>query len=58
MHEALEKNFDWVIPENLFDERSRPKGSERGNSEPCIGKIQCIYENFSNLSLDDIIDKT
>ena len=23
MHEALEKNFDWVVPENPFDERSR-----------------------------------
>ena len=31
---ALEKNFDWFVPENPFDERSRPKGSERGNSEP------------------------
>ena len=28
-HEALEKNFYWVVPENPFDERSRPKGSER-----------------------------
>ena len=58
MHEALEKNFDWVVPENPFDERSRPKGSERGNSEPCISKIQCICEKLSNVSLDDSIDKT
>src|SRR4051812_21870189 len=25
MHEALEKNFDWIVPENLFDESSEPK---------------------------------
>src|SRR3954465_3759958 len=25
MHEALEKNFDWIIPENPFDESSEPK---------------------------------
>ena len=58
MHEALEKNFYWVVPENPFDERSQPKGSERGNSEPCISKIQCIFEKFSNLSLEDEVDKT
>jgi hypothetical protein len=22
LHEALEKNFDWICPENIFDERS------------------------------------
>jgi hypothetical protein len=22
LHEALEKNFDWIVPENPFDERS------------------------------------
>jgi hypothetical protein len=25
MHEALEKNFNWIYPENLFDESSVPK---------------------------------
>ena len=58
MHEALEKNFDWVVPKNPFDERSQPKGSKRENSEPCINKIQCICEKLSNVSLDDTIDKT
>ena len=58
MREALEKNFDWVVPENPFDESSQPKGSNKGNSEPCISKIQCIYEEISNLSLEDEIDKT
>ena len=25
MHEALEKNFDWIVPENPFDGNSEPK---------------------------------
>jgi len=52
MHEALEKNFDWIVPENLFDEDSVPKSNERGVSETYIDKIQCIVEKTSNLSFD------
>jgi hypothetical protein len=29
MHEALEKNFDWIVPENPFDESSEPKSFEK-----------------------------
>jgi hypothetical protein len=25
LHNALEKNFDWIVPENPFDESSEPK---------------------------------
>jgi hypothetical protein len=25
LHEALEKNFDWIVPENPFDESSDPR---------------------------------
>jgi hypothetical protein len=25
LHKALENNFDWIVPENPFDERSEPK---------------------------------
>ena len=52
MHEALEKNFDWIVPENLFDKNSVPKIIERGVSETYIDKIQCIVEKISNLSVD------
>jgi hypothetical protein len=31
LHEALEKNFGWIIPENFFDESSEPKS----NTMPC-----------------------
>jgi hypothetical protein len=30
MHEALEKNFDWIVPENPFDKSSEPKSVHRG----------------------------
>src|SRR3954471_24885687 len=29
MHAAFENNFDWINPENLFDESSRPKRDEK-----------------------------
>jgi hypothetical protein len=38
-HEALEKNFDWIIPENPFDESSEPKSVEKGSSKTCMDKI-------------------
>ena len=28
MHEALKKNFDWIVPENPFDKSSEPKSTE------------------------------
>jgi hypothetical protein len=30
MHEALEKHFDWIVPENPFDESSEPKTIHKG----------------------------
>ena len=52
MHEALEKNFNWIVPENLFEEDSVPKSNERGVSETYIDKIQFIVEKFSNHDVD------
>jgi hypothetical protein len=31
LHEALEKNFDWICPENPFDESSEPKSVHKGS---------------------------
>jgi hypothetical protein len=42
MHEALEKNFDWIVPENPFDESSEPKSDHRGFSKTHLDKIQCL----------------
>jgi hypothetical protein len=42
MHEALENNFDWIVPENPFDESSEPKSDHRGFSKTHLDKIQCL----------------
>jgi hypothetical protein len=52
MHEVLEKNFDWIVPENLFDESSEPKRVEKRTFETHIDKIQCLAEKFSILDLN------
>jgi hypothetical protein len=31
LHEVLEKNFDWICPENPFDESSEPKSVHKGS---------------------------
>jgi hypothetical protein len=51
MHEALEKNFDWIVSENPFDESSEPKSVERGSSKTYIDKIQFLVEIFQVLIL-------
>jgi hypothetical protein len=31
LHETFEKNFDWIWPENPFDENSEPKSVHKGS---------------------------
>ena len=50
--EALEVNFSWTVPENPFDENSKPERKEKGDSEPCVWKIQCLYDEFEFLKLN------
>jgi hypothetical protein len=52
MHQALEKNFDWIVPKNPFDECSEPKSVERGSSKTYMDKIQFLVEKTSNIDLD------
>ena len=52
MHEALEKNFNWIVPENPFDESSEPKSVERGSSKTYMDKIQFFIEKTSGIDLD------
>jgi hypothetical protein len=47
MHEALEKNFDWIVPENPFDESSEPKSVHKGSSKTHLDKIQFLVEKTS-----------
>jgi hypothetical protein len=52
MHEALEKNFDWIVPENPFDESSEPKSVHRGSSKTHLDNIQFLVEKTSAIDLN------
>jgi hypothetical protein len=52
MHEALEKNFDWIVPENPFDKSSEPNSVEKGSSKTCLDKIQFLIEKISAIDLN------
>jgi hypothetical protein len=52
MHEALENNFDWIVPENPFDESSEPKSIHKGSSKTHLYKIQFLVEKTSTIDLN------
>ena len=52
MHEALEKNFDWIVPENPFDENSKPKSIKRGSSRTHLDEIPCLVEEILSITLN------
>jgi hypothetical protein len=58
LHEALEKNFDWIIPENLLDERSEPKSVHKGSSKNHLDTIQCLVEKTSAIILNASFENT
>jgi hypothetical protein len=39
LHEALEKNFDWIVPENPFDESCEPKSVHKGSLKTHLDTI-------------------
>jgi hypothetical protein len=39
IHDALENNFSWICPENLFDESSVPRHDYMGYSKPHLDRI-------------------
>ena len=52
IHEAIEKNLDWIVPENPFDENSEPKSIERGSSRTYLDDIPCLVEDISGINLN------
>jgi hypothetical protein len=58
MHEALEKNFNWICPENLFDESSVPKCDHKGSSKTHLDTIQFIVEKNSTMDLNAFFENT
>jgi hypothetical protein len=57
-HKALEKNFDWIFPENLFDETSEPKSVDKGSSKTHLHTILVIVEKTSTIDLNASFDNT
>jgi hypothetical protein len=58
LHETLEKNFDWICPENIFDERSEPKSVHKGSSKTHLDTIQFLVEKTSAIDLNVLFDIT
>jgi hypothetical protein len=58
LHEALEKNFDWIYPENPFDETSEPKSVHNGSSKTHLYTIQFIVEKASAIDLNTSFENT
>jgi hypothetical protein len=58
LHEALKKNFDWICPENLFDESSEPKSVHKGSLKTHLNTIQFIVKKTSAIDLNASFDNT
>jgi hypothetical protein len=58
LHEALENNFDWICPGNLFNEMSEPKRDHKGSYKTYVDTIQCIVEKTYAIDLNDSFDIT
>jgi hypothetical protein len=52
LHEALEKNFDWIVPESPFDESSEPRSVYKGSSKTHLDKIRFLVEKTSAIDLN------
>jgi hypothetical protein len=52
IHDALKKNFNWICPENLFDESSVPKCDKKGSSKTHLDTILFIVEKTSTIDLN------
>jgi hypothetical protein len=58
IHDALEKNFSWICPENIFDESSVPKREYKGYSKTHLDTIQFIVEKTPAIDLNTSFDIT
>jgi hypothetical protein len=58
IHDALEKNFSWICPENPFDQSSVPKCDHKGSSKTHLDTIQFIVEKTPTIDLNASFDIT
>jgi hypothetical protein len=56
--EAFKNNFEWICPENLFDENSEPKCDHKGSSKTYVDEIQCLIDKTSAVDLNASSDIT
>jgi hypothetical protein len=54
IHDALETNFSWICPENLFDENSAPRRDYKGYSKPQLDSIHFFVPMDPSASSFDI----
>jgi hypothetical protein len=55
IHDALENNFSWICPENLFDESSVPRSDYKGYSKTHLGRIHFFVPT---VDLNDSFENT
>jgi hypothetical protein len=55
IHDALENNFSWIYPENLFDESSVPRRDYKGYSKTYLDRIHFFVPTAD---LNDSLDIT
>jgi hypothetical protein len=58
LSEAFKNNFDWICPENLFDESSVPKHDHKGSSKTYVDEIQCLIDKTSTVDLNASSENT
>jgi hypothetical protein len=58
IHDALEKNFSWICPKNLFSDLSEPKRDHKGASKTYVDEIQYLIEKTSSMDLNASLDIT
>jgi hypothetical protein len=58
IHDALEKNFNWICPKNLFNESSVPKCDHKGSSKTHLDTIIFIVEKTFAIDLNASFDIT
>jgi hypothetical protein len=58
IHDALENNFSWICPKNLFDESSVPRRDYKGYSKTHLDTTQFIVEKTPRIDLNASFDIT
>jgi hypothetical protein len=54
IHDALETNFSWICPENLFDENSVPRRDYKGYSKPHLDSIHFFVPTMDLNASSDV----